>query len=240
MQQTSQKMPRKKVDIVQIKAAMQDLLSCLTPEEQQFLSESIATVKLKKNARIFCEDEPTDHVYCLLSGKVKICKKGVCGRNQTIRLIRPIQYFGFSSCFYYKEHITSATALETCLLASLPVAHLVRIMQKNSNLALFFIRKLSEALVHADERTVSLTQKHIRGRLAEALLFLKECYGLEEDGYTLSIYMSREDLANLSNMTTSNAIRTLSAFATEKLIVVDGRKIKIIQEKELERISKLG
>ena len=83
-------------------------------------------------------------------------------------------------------------------------------------------------------------QKHIRGRLAEALLFLKECYGLEEDGYTLSIYMSREDLANLSNMTTSNAIRTLSAFAAEKLIVIDGRKIKIIQEKELERISKLG
>lgn len=52
--------------------------------------------------------------------------------------------------------------------------------------------------------------------------------------------MSREDLANLSNMTTSNAIRTLSAFAAEKLIVIDGRKIKIIQEKELERISKLG
>ena len=130
--------------------------------------------------------------------------------------------------------------METCQLASLPVSLLIQIVQKNSNLALFFIRKLSEALVQADERTVSLTQKHIRGRLAEALLFLKECYGLEEDGYTLSIYMSREDLANLSNMTTSNAIRTLSAFAAEKLIVIDGRKIKIIQEKELERISKLG
>ena len=62
----------------------------------------------------------------------------------------------------------------------------------------------------ADERTVNLTQKHIRGRLAESLLFLKESYGLEEDGSTLSIYLSREDLANLSNMTTSNAIRTLS------------------------------
>lgn len=226
--------------MVQIKAAMQDLFSCLTPEEQFFLEESIAIVKLKKNERIFCEGAPTDHVYCLLSGKVKICKKGVGSRYQTVRLIRPIQYFGFSSCFYNKEHITSATTLDTCQLALLPVSHLLQIIQKNSNLALFFIRKLSEALVQADERTVNLTQKHIRGRLAEALLFLKECYGLEEDGYTLSIYMSREDLANLSNMTTSNAIRTLSAFAMEKLIAIDGRKIKIVQEKELERISKLG
>ena len=47
-------------------------------------------------------------------------------------------------------------------------------------------------------------------------MFLKDTYGVEEDESTLSIYLSREDLANLSNMTTSNAIRTLSNFATEK------------------------
>ena len=45
----------------------------------------------------------------------------------------------------------------------------------------------------SDERTVNLTQKHIRGRLAESLIFLKESYGLEEDGSTLSIYLSREE-----------------------------------------------
>ncbi len=67
---------------------------------------------------------------------------------------------------------------------------------------MFFIRQLSIDLGISDERTVSLTQKHIRGRLAESLIFLKESYGLEEDGSTLSIYLSREDLANLSNMTT--------------------------------------
>jgi CRP-like cAMP-binding protein len=76
--------------------------------------------------------------------------------------------------------------------------------------------------------------------LAESLLFLKESYGLEEDGSTLSIYLSREDLANLSNMTTSNAIRTLSAFASEKLVAIDGRKIKFINIAELEKISKIG
>ena len=74
----------------------------------------------------------------------------------------------------------------------------------------------------------------------ELAMFLKESYGLEEDGSTLSIYLSREDLANLSNMTTSNAIRTLSQFATERLITIDGRKIKIIDEEKLKKISKIG
>jgi hypothetical protein len=41
-------------------------------------------------------------------------------------------------------------------------------------------------------------------------------------------------------MTTSNAIRTLSAFATEKIIAIDGRKIKIIEIDKLKKISKIG
>jgi CRP-like cAMP-binding protein len=87
---------------------------------------------------------------------------------------------------------------------------------------------------------VNLTQKHIRGRLAEALIVLIENYGFEEDDSTLRIYMSREDLANLSNMTTSNAIRTLSAFVNERLITVDGRRIRVLDEPQLHKISRHG
>jgi hypothetical protein len=52
--------------------------------------------------------------------------------------------------------------------------------------------------------------------------------------------MSREDLASLSNMTTSNAIRTLSMFATEAVIVLEGKKIKIVDPLKLEKISYMG
>ena len=52
--------------------------------------------------------------------------------------------------------------------------------------------------------------------------------------------MGREDIANLSNMTTSNAIRTLTSFVNEKLLIVDGRQIKIIDEDSLRKISKFG
>jgi CRP-like cAMP-binding protein len=122
----------------------------------------------------------------------------------------------------------------------IPLNILEQLIKENNNLAMFFISELSTHLGASDERTVSLTQKHIRGRLAESLLFLKDSYGVEEDGYTLSIYLSREDLASLSNMTTSNAIRTLSIFASEKLIAIDGRKIKLINEERLRKISRIG
>ena len=105
---------------------------------------------------------------------------------------------------------------------------------------MFFIHELSRNLGGSDTKIVNLTQKHIRGRLAEALIVLIDNYGYEDDNSTLRIYMAREDLANLSNMTTSNAIRTLSSFVNEHLLFVDGRRIKIVNEAQLRKISKFG
>ena len=113
-------------------------------------------------------------------------------------------------------------------------------INNNIKLAWFFIHELSRNLGGSDTKIINLTQKHIRGRLAEALMLLRENYGYEDDNSTLNICLAREDLANLSNMTTSNAIRTLSSFVAEKLIIVDGRRIKILNEPTLRKISKFG
>ncbi len=114
------------------------------------------------------------------------------------------------------------------------------LINNNIRLAWFFIHELSRNLGGSDTKIVNLTQKHIRGRLAEALILLKDNYGYEADEETINIFMAREDLANLSNMTTSNAIRTLSGFVAEKIITVDGRRIKILNEPLLRKISKFG
>ena len=155
-------------------------------------------------------------------------------------MIKPREYFAYRAYFAQEDFVTAAAAFEPSIVCLIPMSAIMTLIGQNNDLAMFFIRQLSIDLGISDERTVNLTQKHIRGRLAESLIFLKENYGLEEDGSTLSIYLSREDLANLSNMTTSNAIRTLSQFATERLIAIDGRKIKIIEEDKLKKISKIG
>lgn len=116
----------------------------------------------------------------------------------------------------------------------------MKIIRKNPDLALRLIKVIARELEFSNNRTVSLTQKHIRGRLAESLLVLRDTYGFENDGLTIRVYLSREDIANLSNMTTSNAIRTLSVFAAEDVIALEGRKIKILDSLKLERISELG
>lgn len=217
-----------------------DIWSPLNDEQREFLANQFTLQNYKKNEVIHCEGETPTHLMCLLKGKVKVYKDGVGGRSQIIRMIKPVEYFGYRSYFTQTDYITAAAAFEPSIVCQIPMTAITTLLAQNNGLAMFFIKQLSIDLGVADERTVSLTQKHIRGRLAESLLFLKESYGLEEDESTLSIYLSREDLANLSNMTTSNAIRTLSQFASERLITIDGRKIKIIDEEKLKKISKIG
>ena len=171
-------------------------------------------------------DEP-EFLWALIEGKVKKFKDGVGGRVQILRLINPGQYFGYRAHFAGERYVSSAATLEESVLGTIPMTLVDEMITKNNRLAMFFIHELSHNLGNSDTKIVNLTQKHIRARLAEALLVLRDNYGYEEDdNMTLKIYMAREDLANLSNMTTSNAIRTLSNFGSEKIIVVDGRKIK--------------
>lgn len=228
------------VDNSFLASSIPEYWSVLDEKSRKELLESVKILDFKKNEVIYCEDEVPKVLMCLLKGKVKIYKSGVGGRNQIIRMIRPVQYFGYRAFFAREPYVTAASAFEAATVCLIPMELVERHIVVNPRLAMFFIKELSVDLGIADERVVNLTQKHIRGRLAESLVFLLENYGLDEDGATLSIYLSREDLANLSNMTTSNAIRTLSNFVDEHIIVLDGRKIKIIDDERLRKISKIG
>ncbi|GAA6530384.1 MAG: Crp/Fnr family transcriptional regulator [Prevotella sp.] len=214
------------------------LWQSFTDKQYQILLNNITVRRFKKSEMIYKDFERPTYAMCLIQGKVKIFKNGIGGRSQIVRVIKPIEFFSYRAAFAHEDYKTSAMSFENCIIAFFPIQILEKFMSENFEICDYFIQRLAKELGIADDRTLNLTQKHIRGRLAEALLYLKDSYGIEEDGSTLSIYLSREDLANLSNMTTSNAIRTLSAFANEKLIAIDGRKIKIIKEQVLRKISR--
>lgn len=229
-----------KNDVISLSDSIPEIWNLLSEKECEKVTINTRIVEFKKNEVIYSEDDVPADLMCLCRGKVKIYKDGVGGRSQIIRMIRPTQYFGYRAFFAKEPYVTAASAFEPSTICFIPMNIIEELVNNNPRLGMFFIRELSTDLGIADERVVNLTQKHIRGRLAESLLFLMDSYGLEEDGATISIYLSREDLASLSNMTTSNAIRTLSTFVDENIISLDGRKIKIRDADRLHKISRIG
>ncbi len=212
----------------------------LTDEEKEKVLNNHSVKHFKKNDVIYQEGETPDSLLCLGSGKVKVYKVGFGGRDQIVRMANPTSFIGYRAFFAEGPHVASAVVIEPCTIFYIPKAIVYELLESNHQFSLNIIRSLAKELGFSRYRTVTLTQKHIRGRLAESLLVLKDIYGFEDDGITLNVYLSREDLANFSNMTTSNAIRTLSTFVNENVITVDGRIIRILDQETLEKISKLG
>lgn len=216
------------------------LYNILTDEEKKLLLENHTTSHYRKNEIIYHEGEKPTGLLCLGKGKVKIFKEGIGRREQIVRMATAPDFIGYRALFAEDRHIASAEVIEPCTIFHVPKKIIHKLMKTNTELSMAFIRSFAVELGFARHRTVTLTQKHIRGRLAESLCLLNDIYGLEDDNQTLAVYLSREDLANFSNMTTSNAIRTLSSFVDEKVIAINGRVIKILDMETLQRISRLG
>ena len=206
----------------------------LPDKEKEFLLQNHSCISLKKGEMIFHEGNRAAGVYCLASGKVKVYKEGIGGREQIIRMVRPQGLIGFAAFISGNAYSASAVAIEESGVCHFDKEPFMKLIRRNPDLSMKLMRMMAIELSFSNGRTISLTQKHIRGRLAESLLVLRDTYGVENDGRTIKAYVSREDLACFSNMTTSNAIRTLSMFASESVIALDGKKISIVDPARLE------
>lgn len=215
------------------------LFNLLNADEQEYIIGNNTRRVFKRNDIIYNEGETPDGLFLLASGKVKIFKEGIGGREQIVKLATTQEFIGYRALMGGQKHIATAMALETCVTFFLAKDVVSKLLENNNTLCMYIIKSLAIELGFSRYRSVTLTQKQIRGRLAEGLIVLRDKYGYI-DGDTLNVNMSREDVANLCNMTTSNAIRTLSNFVSENIIAVNGRTIKIVNEPMLERISRLG
>jgi CRP-like cAMP-binding protein len=212
----------------------------LNQKDKEILVNQHTMSIIKKGQFLFKEGEKPRGLICLASGKVKVFKEGVGGRIQILRMVRQQGFIGYKALFSDSPWSVSAIAIEDSAICIFEKNIFVAILKKNPDLSIKLIKVIADELWFSNNRIVSLTQKHIRGRLAESLLVLRDTYGFEADGKTIRVLMPREDIANLSNMTTSNAIRTLSNMAHEGIIEISGKRISILDGKQLELISELG
>ncbi len=218
----------------------ESIFSKLSPEDKEILHHNHYCTSYKKGETIYRQGDKPTGLICLSAGKVKVIKEGVGGREQIVRMSKPIGFIGYRALFAGGSYISTAVAIEDSKICIIKKDALFDVINRNGSLGLGMLREMALELGFSNERTVNLTQKHIRGRLAESLVFLIDTFGFEEDKKTIKVYLSREDLANLSNMTTSNAIRTLSMFANEEVILLEGRKIRVVDFSKLKRISRMG
>ncbi|MEN9369751.1 MAG: hypothetical protein RI952_616 [Bacteroidota bacterium] len=226
-------------DCEHCKSRYKSIFCQIAPEELQIINENKWCQTLEKGQQLFAEGAYPHGLFCVNSGKIKIHQMGEEGREQIVRFAKEGDVVGYRAMLAGEKYSSSATALDHTSICFIPKNVIFALIEKDSSFSIQIIKLLSSNLKHAEESILHLAQKPVRERMAESLLFLKEMYGLESDGITLSVSLSREEIATLVGTATETTIRLLSEFKTKKLLSFDGRKIQIIDTPGLLKIANI-
>jgi CRP-like cAMP-binding protein len=214
------------------------LFADLPKEDMETMSLHKTCIRYKKGQTLFYEGTRPMGLFCINSGKVKVYKISSEGKEQIIKLGKPGDFLGYRALISEEFYNSSATVIEEGAMCYIPKSDFLDILQNNPA----FFRKMAKRVAHElglmEQKLVTIAQKSVRERLAATLIMLKETYGMEEEGEEsnlIDIALSREDLANIIGTATETVIRLLSDFKTQKLITLQGKKIKVLDPQGLVR-----
>lgn len=220
-------------------ARLHSVFSVLGPEHVHELNEHKSCSTYKKGQVIFSENGLPMGLFCVNVGKIKLTTTGPDGKEQILRLVKGGDIMGYRSLLAGDRYHCNAVAIEDCSICIVDKAYFLNLALNNEKLITAIFKKISDDLKQAEDHIVSLSQKNVRERMAEALLFFKATYGFESDHQTLAVQFSREEIADFVGTSTESAIRLLSEFNGDKIIELVGKKIKILNVDKLTKTANL-
>jgi CRP/FNR family transcriptional regulator len=212
------------------------IFNALSDVELDIINSNRFEVSFKAGEIMFKQGTPSPHFLCLTTGLAKLYIEGY-GKNLILNLVKPVEYILGPGIYVDNRHHYSASAVEDSTACLVDVSTFKQMMKSNTDFADEFIRRISVMTIFNFDQLISLTQKQMNGRIADALIYLSEeiyC----SNPFNMSI--SRQDLADLSGMSKESSIRILKEFKDEGILTVDGNTMQILNPEQLKKISETG
>lgn len=214
----------------------QYILTELSQEERDLLEKIMRNKKYAKNQAIFTEGTIPSGIFYVKSGKIKKIKVDNEGRQQIINIYNAGEFFGYSSVLGEQSYSDTTIAIENSIISYLPKAEFLKILNKSTTFSRLLLKSLSNEFNVMVNLIAILSQRTVRERIALSLLILYSKYKNDTDEIVL-ITLSRSDIANMAGTVKETLARVLHDFKNEKLIITEGRKIKLININKLIEIA---
>lgn len=209
----------------------------LTENELEFLVDKKQQIRYNIKETIIKQNTSSTFVICMKEGLAKVFIEGDKGKNLIVKIIGKGDFISGGGLFNGNvQHFTiSAITPVTCCL--IDASKLSNLFSENNKFAVELLRNHTKQSNYLLSKMVSLTQKYMPGRVAETLLYLKnEIY--KNSKFTVDL--SRQELAEMSNMTKESLVRILQQFKESNLIKTQGSEIEILDEVSLNHINVNG
>jgi CRP/FNR family transcriptional regulator len=209
----------------------------LSHEELNEINANRCKVKYKAGETIRKQGANLSAVISVTEGLCKMYLEGMESRNIILRLIKPTSFIGGPGLYVdFKHHFTVSAILDTTV-CFIDIDTFKHIMDRNKQFANEFIQDISKNMISIYGRIISLTQKQMAGRVADAMLYLSDDI-FESREFELPL--TKQELADFTKMSKDNVVRILKSFNDENIILQSKNSIEIINYDKLIRISSTG
>lgn len=193
------------------------------------IDQNKITLDKNRSDVVYRQGDQPKGVYFLKKGLVGLTSVGVSGKEHLLRMFKPGQYFGHRSFFANEPYHASSVCLDPCEIDFVAESCIHRLLEVQPELQMNVIQTLARELRVSEEARMSLSEKDVLARTAEALIYLEKI--------STDHHWTRKELADLLDSTPPTIVRTLQKLQAMGLLVPEGKDYRIMDYDGLMDVS---
>jgi CRP-like cAMP-binding protein len=193
------------------------------------------TTVFKKGKNIFSEGEVVKGIYFIYEGSAKIYMQWGKEKELILRFAKSgdiLGHRGFGGDHHYP---ISASALEDSKVCFIPDHFLSATLKTNSGFTNKLLEVFAADLQKAEKRMRDLAHMEVKGRIAFALLEIKEIFGVDKDKF-ISVPLLRQDIASYAGTTYETVFKFFTELTRKKILTTNGKQIRINNPEALRKM----
>lgn len=213
-----------------------DLYELLCPHKIPSMKEKHTFHHYKKHDYIYFEDEPSDHIYLIANGRVKIGSYKEDGKEIVKAILSQGEIFGELALTGEDRRPDYAQALDDeTTVCPMSIEDMQELMANNKPLNLKIIKMIGLRIKKLERKVESLVFKDARTRIVEFLHDMARERGKKVGFETMfKNYLTHKDIASLTGTSRQTVTTVLNELKDKNIINFDRRRFLI---RDMDRLA---
>ena len=215
-----------------------NLFESIDQNNMEKLNNITSMQEIKKSQPIYFAQDPSNSIFFLKKGRVKLTRTSPDGKEMIVALINPGDVFGEMSILDDTERTDYAITMDECLICAISKNDFREFSEKNPSLNLKLTKLIGFRMRKYSERIEGLIFKDAQQRVISFLLSLANEQGKKiGDEIFVKPFLTHQDIASLTACSRQTVNSILTSLREDGIIDFDRRKLIIKNNNELRKLS---
>lgn len=197
------------------------------------ISSEAVTYKYRRGDIIFSRGDKANHLYIVCSGKMKISKYTIDGKEQILYILSDGDFIGAFNLLKADKFDFTAEALEDIEISTVSKAAFNDVLLKNPDITIKVLEKAYERIQKVESLVDRLGTNSVDAKVAGLLLNLEANFGHKSDeGTLLKLSINREEMGSYAGIARETMTRKLKLFQELGVIKLIGTKQILIMNRD--------